>query len=82
MKVPLAAPSSALAAEWKAAISDVIGALAQTHTVAVSGQEFVVHRRYVIDHSVGMGSYGVVAAAKDTETGKDVAIKKVRRWQR
>lgn len=76
--VKLEATTAAVAAEWKAAIIGVIGALSQTHSVAMSGQEFVVHKRYVnIDHQVGAGAYGMVVAALDSETGRDVAIKKV-----
>ena len=38
---------------------------------------FYIDKRYVFDKALGGGAYGVVCSAKDTKTGKRVAIKKV-----
>ncbi|KAL8001827.1 putative protein kinase [Plasmopara halstedii] len=43
----------------------------------VYGSVFKVSSRYQFLHALGKGSYGIVCAAKDCETGQCVAIKKV-----
>jgi hypothetical protein len=48
-----------------------------THKVMVDEIEFVVDKRYVDLVAVGGGSYGLVASARDTVTGENVAIKRV-----
>ena len=55
-----------------------------TPQVNVAGQDFVLHKRYSPKRKVGSGAYGMVVAAVDEQTGKNVAIKKVSwaRWGR
>ncbi|KAI9027438.1 MAP kinase [Phycomyces nitens] len=43
----------------------------------VLNQQFVVDKKYQFIREMGQGSYGVVCAAKDTESDEQVAIKKV-----
>ncbi|KAI8065349.1 MAP kinase [Gilbertella persicaria] len=43
----------------------------------VLNQQFIVDKKYQFIREMGQGAYGVVCAAKDTETGDQVAIKKV-----
>ncbi|CDH56998.1 map kinase [Lichtheimia corymbifera JMRC:FSU:9682] len=43
----------------------------------VINQHFIVDRKYQFIREMGQGAYGVVCAAKDTESGEQVAIKKV-----
>ncbi|CDS06216.1 Putative CMGC/MAPK protein kinase [Lichtheimia ramosa] len=43
----------------------------------VINQHFIVDRKYQFLREMGQGAYGVVCAAKDTESGEQVAIKKV-----
>ncbi|KAI8149458.1 MAP kinase [Fennellomyces sp. T-0311] len=47
------------------------------HTFPVNQQHFVVDRKYQFIQAMGQGAYGVVCAAKDTQSDKQVAIKKV-----
>ncbi|KNC56041.1 CMGC/MAPK protein kinase [Thecamonas trahens ATCC 50062] len=49
------------------------------HSFLVGGTEFVIDKRYVIEHPValGKGAYGTVCAAVDTVTGEEVAIKRI-----
>jgi len=51
----------------------------EKHSFLVGGTEFVIDKRYRIDHPValGKGAYGTVCAAVDTETGEPVAIKRI-----
>ncbi|KAG0241766.1 kinase-like domain-containing protein [Mortierella sp. GBAus27b] len=48
-----------------------------THSFPVLNQQFIVDTKYQFIREIGQGAYGVVCAAKNTETGEDVAIKKV-----
>lgn len=48
-----------------------------SRTVKLHGFKFTVDKRYDIFDIVGTGAYGVVAAAVDKLTGKQVAIKKL-----
>ncbi|KAG2235235.1 hypothetical protein INT48_004702 [Thamnidium elegans] len=43
----------------------------------VLNQQFIVDRKYQFIREMGQGAYGVVCAAKDTESDEQVAIKKV-----
>ena len=47
------------------------------HTFSLAGNTFEVDVRYTNLKPVGGGSYGLVCSAKDTLTGKPVAIKKI-----
>ena len=47
------------------------------NSTVIAGATFEVNDRYVIDKPIGHGAYGVVVSAKDTKTGKMVAIKKI-----
>mmetsp|Transcript_17261 Transcript_17261/g.26952 ORF Transcript_17261/g.26952 Transcript_17261/m.26952 type:complete len:506 (+) Transcript_17261:377-1894(+) len=49
-----------------------------THTFKAGGSTFEVDVRYSLVNVIGQGAYGVVVAANDAETGKQVAIKKIR----
>jgi mitogen-activated protein kinase 1/3 len=49
------------------------------HSFKASGQQFEIPERYKLIRQIGHGAYGVVISAHDEVTGKDVAIKKVRR---
>ncbi|KAG2222389.1 hypothetical protein INT45_006911 [Circinella minor] len=46
-------------------------------TFPVINQHFIVDRKYQFMREMGQGAYGVVCAAKDTDSGEQVAIKKV-----
>ncbi|OZJ06339.1 Mitogen-activated protein kinase SLT2/MPK1 [Bifiguratus adelaidae] len=48
-----------------------------THSFPVLNQQFIVDRKYAFVRELGQGAYGVVCAAKNTETNEQVAIKKV-----
>ncbi|KAF9124641.1 Mitogen-activated protein kinase [Linnemannia schmuckeri] len=48
-----------------------------THSFPVLNQQFIVDTKYQFIREIGQGAYGVVCAAKNTQTGEDVAIKKV-----
>ncbi|KAG0353613.1 Mitogen-activated protein kinase [Gamsiella multidivaricata] len=48
-----------------------------THSFPVLNQQFIVNTKYQFIREIGQGAYGVVCAAKNTQTGEDVAIKKV-----
>lgn len=50
---------------------------ASVNVVNVSGTKFVVDKKYKIIKPIGHGAYGVVVSARDEETGKKVAIKKI-----
>ena len=52
--------------------------LRQTHRVKVRNDTFEVDVRYTQLKLVGKGAYGSVAAALDTLTGRQVAIKKIK----
>lgn len=43
----------------------------------VKGTTFDVDERYQVKKGVGQGAYGLICAAKDTETGESVAVKKI-----
>lgn len=43
----------------------------------INGQELLVDDRYEVTKKIGFGAYGMVFAAKDSETGEEVAIKKI-----
>ncbi|KAI8366168.1 MAP kinase [Blakeslea trispora] len=43
----------------------------------VLNQQFIVDKKFQFIREMGQGAYGVVCAAKDTETNEQVAIKKV-----
>jgi len=43
----------------------------------VRGTTFEVDERYEVKKGVGQGAYGLICAAKDTNTGEQVAIKKI-----
>jgi len=45
----------------------------------VLGKAFVVEDRYELIDAIGQGAYGVVCAAKDKKTQKNVAVKKIHR---
>ncbi|CAG8484764.1 9859_t:CDS:10 [Paraglomus occultum] len=47
------------------------------HAFPVLKQQFLVDTKYEFIRELGQGAYGVVCAAKNTETGEQVAIKKV-----
>jgi len=47
------------------------------HIFDVGTCSFTVHKRYQFKKVVGKGAYGVVVSCVDTQTGKNVAIKKV-----
>ncbi|CAG8703083.1 8157_t:CDS:10, partial [Ambispora leptoticha] len=47
------------------------------HAFPVLNQQFLVDSKYEFIRELGQGAYGVVCAAKNTETGEQVAIKKV-----
>ncbi|KAL1927892.1 hypothetical protein VTP01DRAFT_3297 [Rhizomucor pusillus] len=47
------------------------------HSFPVINQHFIVDKKFQFIREMGQGAYGVVCAAKDTETGEQVAIKKV-----
>lgn len=47
------------------------------HKFTVSDVEFEVWDRYTSPKFIGQGAYGCVISAKDSVTGKDVAIKKI-----
>jgi mitogen-activated protein kinase 1/3 len=49
------------------------------HTFKASGQQFEIPERYKLIRPIGHGAYGVVISAKDEVTGKEFAIKKIRR---
>lgn len=42
-----------------------------------AGSLFTVDERYTFTKRIGYGAYGVVCAAKDTQSSTDVAIKKI-----
>ncbi|EPZ32808.1 Pkinase-domain-containing protein [Rozella allomycis CSF55] len=48
-----------------------------THTFTVCNQQFEVPKRYQLIRPIGYGAYGAVCAARDTETGQEVAIKRI-----
>eukprot|EP01062_Namystynia_karyoxenos_P032958 TRINITY_DN24271_c0_g1_i2.p1 TRINITY_DN24271_c0_g1~~TRINITY_DN24271_c0_g1_i2.p1 ORF type:complete len:363 (+),score=107.00 TRINITY_DN24271_c0_g1_i2:101-1189(+) len=45
----------------------------------ISGKRFVVDERYKVTRMIGGGAYGAVCSAVDTQTGEQVAIKKIPR---
>ncbi|CAI2183533.1 9755_t:CDS:10 [Funneliformis geosporum] len=47
------------------------------HSFPVLNQQFFVDEKYVFLRELGQGAYGVVCAARNTQTGEGVAIKKV-----
>ncbi|CAG8499187.1 8009_t:CDS:10, partial [Scutellospora calospora] len=47
------------------------------HALPALNQQFIVDSKYEFIRELGQGAYGVVCAAKNTETGEQVAIKKV-----
>jgi mitogen-activated protein kinase 7 len=47
------------------------------HAFPVLNQQFLVDEKYVFVRELGQGAYGVVCAARNTQTGEGVAIKKV-----
>ncbi|CAB4442057.1 MAP kinase [Rhizophagus irregularis] len=47
------------------------------HAFPVLNQQFLVDTKFEFIRELGQGAYGVVCAAKNTETGEQVAIKKV-----
>lgn len=49
------------------------------HTFKASGQQFEVPTNFSLIRPIGHGAYGVVISALDSNTGKKVAIKKIRR---
>ncbi|KAG9326389.1 hypothetical protein KVV02_008009 [Mortierella alpina] len=48
-----------------------------SHSFPVLNQQFIVDTKYKFIREIGQGAYGVVCAAKNTQSGEDVAIKKV-----
>ncbi|KAL0483652.1 extracellular signal-regulated kinase [Acrasis kona] len=59
-------------------LRSVPGSSDELHEVTVQGEKFMIPKRYKIEHLIGRGAYGVVAAATDVTTGDAVAIKKNR----
>ncbi|CEL97900.1 unnamed protein product [Vitrella brassicaformis CCMP3155] len=53
--------------------------LGRLKTTVVSGISFTVDQKYRVGSLIGRGAYGAVVAATDTETGEQVAIKKMER---
>ncbi|KAI8983708.1 MAP kinase [Pilobolus umbonatus] len=51
--------------------------MSRYHAFPVLNQQFIVDRKYQFIREMGQGAYGVVCAAKDTESDEQVAIKKV-----
>ena len=49
------------------------------HTFKASGQIFEIPERYKLIRPIGHGAYGIVISASDEVTGKNYAIKKIRR---
>lgn len=49
------------------------------HKFKVASQQFEVETKYALIKPIGHGAYGVVISAMDSETNKEVAIKKVPR---
>ncbi|CAG8534319.1 2894_t:CDS:10 [Acaulospora morrowiae] len=47
------------------------------HSFPVLNQQFLVDEKYQFIRELGQGAYGVVCAARNTQTGEGVAIKKV-----
>lgn len=43
----------------------------------IRGSSFTVDERYEVKKAIGVGAYGLVIAAMDTSTGKEVALKKI-----
>ena len=60
-----------------APMDDGKGHRAKLSTEVKKGNVFVLDRRYSILRTLGAGAYGLVCSAKDSETNKEVAIKKV-----
>jgi len=49
-----------------------------THQFKAGGTTFEVDKRYSLISVIGSGAYGIVVAANDSVTGKQVAIKRIR----
>ncbi|CAN8062230.1 unnamed protein product [Agarophyton chilense] len=58
-------------------VKEIISPLPGKRCYAIRGTSFTVHEKYQLLKAVGVGAYGVVTAAIDTETGQKVAMKKV-----
>ena len=63
--------------EWLAALRCVIRRAIKLSEVAFAGTRWSIDPRYELTKLLGKGSYGCVVAARDTQAGADVAIKKV-----
>lgn len=47
------------------------------HSFVLAKEEFLLPKKYKFIRELGVGAYGIVCAVKDTETEKDVAIKRI-----
>lgn len=60
-----------------ASVKDVPCSIPGKKCYEIRGTTFTVHEKYNILKAIGVGAYGVVTAAIDTETGEKVALKKI-----
>lgn len=74
----VAAKTPRMCTLWKQHLTQAIQAITSLQTVTVSNQTFHIDKKYNVTRKVGAGAYGMVVAAVDTGSGKQVAIKKVK----
>lgn len=58
-------------------VNEVPCSISGKRSYEIRGVTFTVHEKYKILKAIGVGAYGVVTAAIDTETEQKVALKKI-----
>lgn len=58
-------------------VSELICDIPGKRSYNIRGVTFTVHEKYKILKAIGVGAYGVVTSAIDTETDQKVALKKI-----
>lgn len=49
----------------------------EKHTINIQGTPFTIPKKYTASKIIGQGAYGIVVSGVNTETGQNVAIKKI-----
>lgn len=69
--------AAAMAQLQRNGIRPVRSSVSGKHAYDVRGVPFLISERYELSKIIGVGAYGIVMSAMDTQTGVKVALKKV-----
>lgn len=70
-------PGAEMARLMQIGIEPIKSDVTEKHAYMVRNEPFIIHKKYDIQSVIGMGAYGLVVSAINSETQQKVAVKKV-----